>query len=70
MDSRLACALAGVRKYEEAVSIFRKFFERSELEDKQRLQTFFSAALMRPGSMAEAQPIPFEAAKGVFGFVG
>lgn len=64
LDSRLGCALVDAGRYSEAVSIFREIFERSELEDKQRLQVFFGTALMRSGNAAEAQAVLFEAAKG------
>lgn len=64
LGSRLGCALVDARRYSEAVSIFREIFERSELEDKQRLQVFFGAALMRSGNAAEAQAVLFGAAKG------
>ena len=64
LDSRLGCALVDAGKFSEAVTIFREIFKRNELEDKQRLQVFFSVALMRLGKAAEAQSLLFEAAKG------
>jgi tetratricopeptide (TPR) repeat protein len=64
LDSRLGCALVDAGRHREAVSIFREIFERSGLEDKQRLQVFFGTALMRSGNAAEAQAVLFEAAKG------
>jgi hypothetical protein len=64
LASRLGCALVDAGKYSEAVPIFREVFKRSELEDKQRLQVFFSVALMRSGNAAEAQSLLFEAARG------
>jgi hypothetical protein len=64
LDSRLACAFVDAGKCSEAIPIFRKIFERGELEDKQRLQVYFGAALLRVGHSAEAQPILFEAARG------
>jgi tetratricopeptide (TPR) repeat protein len=64
LDSRLACTLVDAGKCSEAIPIFRQIFERGELEDKQRLQVFFGAALLRVGRSAEAQPILFEAARG------
>ena len=62
LDSRLGCALVDAGRYSEAVPIFREIFKRSELEDKQRLQVFYSVALMRSGKAAEAQSLLFEAA--------
>jgi tetratricopeptide (TPR) repeat protein len=64
LASRLGCALVDAGRFSEAVPIFREVFKRSELEDKQRLQVFFSVALMRSGNAAEAQPLLFEAARG------
>jgi tetratricopeptide (TPR) repeat protein len=64
LDSRLGCALVDAGRYSEAVSMFRVIFERSELEDKQRLQVFFGTALLRSGNAAEAQAVLFEATKG------
>jgi tetratricopeptide (TPR) repeat protein len=64
LDSRLGCALVDAGKFSEAVPIFRDIFKRDELEDKQRLQVFFSVALMRSGNAAEAQSLLFEAARG------
>jgi hypothetical protein len=56
--------LVDAGKSSEAVQIFREIFKRNELEDKQRLQVFFSVALMRSGKAAEAQSLLFEAARG------
>jgi tetratricopeptide (TPR) repeat protein len=64
LDSRLACTLVDAERYNEALPIFRKLFEHTTLEDKQRLQLFFSFALFRTGRITEAQPILFEAARG------
>ena len=64
LDSRLGCALVDARRYSEAVQIFKNIFNRNELDDKQRLQVFFSVALMRSGNLAEAQSLLFEAARG------
>ncbi len=64
LASRLGCALVDAGKYTEAVLTFREVFKRSKLEDKQRLQVFFSVALMRSGNASEAQLLLFEAAKG------
>jgi tetratricopeptide (TPR) repeat protein len=64
LASRLGCALVDAGKYSEAVPIFREIFKRNELEDRQRLQVFFSVALMRSDNAAEAQSLLFEAARG------
>ena len=64
LDSRLGCALVDAGKYTQALPIFEEIFKRNELEDKQRLQVFFSVALMRSGNTAEAQSLLFEAARG------
>jgi tetratricopeptide (TPR) repeat protein len=64
LDSRFACALVDVGKFSEAVPLFRKLFERDGLEDRQRLQVYFSVALARTGHFSEAQVLLFEAAKG------
>ncbi len=64
LDSRLGCALVDAGKFSEAVLIFREVFKRDELVDRQRLQVFFSVALMRTGQPAEALPLLFAAAKG------
>ena len=64
LDSRLACAFVDAKRYGDAVPVFRRLFERQELEDKQRLQVFFSVALISTGQIAEAQPLLVAATKG------
>ena len=64
LDSRLACVLVDAGRCNEALPIFAKLFECTALEDKQRLQLFFSFALFRTGRTVEAQPLLFEAARG------
>jgi tetratricopeptide (TPR) repeat protein len=64
LDSRLACALVHAEKYSDAVGVFKRLFQREELEDKQRLQVFFGVALIHTGHTADAQSFLFAAAKG------
>ena len=64
LDSRYACALVDAGEFSTSVPLFRKLFERDELEDRQRLQVYFSLALWRLGHAGEAQSLLFEAAKG------
>ena len=64
LDSRYACALVDAGEFSAAVSLFRNLFERDGLEDRQRLQVYFSVALWRLGHTGEAQSLLFEAAKG------
>jgi tetratricopeptide (TPR) repeat protein len=64
LDSRLACALFEAGKFVEAIQIFERLFERELLEDRQRLEVFFAAALIRTGRLSEAQPLLFEALRG------
>jgi tetratricopeptide (TPR) repeat protein len=64
LDSRYACALVDAGEFSAAEPVFRKLFERDELEDRQRLQVYFSVALWRLGHAGEAQSLLFEAAKG------
>ena len=64
LDSRLACALVDAKRYSDAVPVFRWLFESEELEDKQRLQVYFSVALISTGQTAEAQPLLVAATKG------
>ena len=64
LDSRYACAHVDAGEFSAAVPLFRKLFERDELEDRQRLQVYFSLALWRLGHGGEAKSLLFEAAKG------
>lgn len=64
LNSRLACTLVDAQHYNDALPLFRKLFENTAVDDKQRLQLFFSFALFRMGRSEEAQPLLFEAAKG------
>ncbi|MFY9647057.1 MAG: tetratricopeptide repeat protein [Terriglobales bacterium] len=64
LDSRLACSLVDAGKYSEAIQLFQELFKRDNLEDKQRLQLFFGAALLRAGKPSEAKPHLFEALTG------
>jgi tetratricopeptide (TPR) repeat protein len=64
LDSRLACALVDVGKYNDAIELFRALFERNELDDKQRLQVYFGVALLRSGNPSEAQSYLFKAMSG------
>lgn len=64
LDSRFSCALVDAGRFSEAIAIFRELFKRDELKDRQRLEVFFSVALMRTGHSPEALSLLFAAAKG------
>ena len=64
LDSRFGCALVDAGRFNEAIPILREILKCDQLEDRQRVQVFFSVALMRTGNSAEAQPLLFEAARG------
>jgi tetratricopeptide (TPR) repeat protein len=64
VDSRYACTLVDASRYNEAIPMFQKLFQRPALEDLQRLQLYFGIALANTGRHSNAQELLFEAAKG------
>jgi tetratricopeptide (TPR) repeat protein len=64
LDSRLACALVDVGKYNDAINLFQALLKRDELDDKQRLQLYFGIAQLRTGNLSEARSNLFEAMSG------
>ena len=50
LDSRYACALVDAGEFSAAVPLFRKLFERDELEDRTATTSLFQSRLMATGT--------------------